>query len=200
MNLLKDNGFNQLYSVIESIITVLFNAFAIIYFHWLLLAVSILMTALVYFLPKIFENNIAQETEADLTVDLNRTSDYLSGFDIFFHNNQTAYFKNRILADFFTVVKSKVKLARSFSTANSLSLMSSVVAQVIIFMVTGYLVIKGEITTGVIFSIANLTSCLFNYTRGAAYNIVTFKATFKLLEKYPKKVSIENLDAITNFN
>ena len=63
MNLLKDNGFNQLYSAIESIITVLFNAFAIIYFHWLLLAVSILMTALVYFLPKIFENNIAQETE-----------------------------------------------------------------------------------------------------------------------------------------
>ena len=56
MNLLKDNGFNQLYSAIESIITVLFNAFAIIYFHWLLLAVSILMTALVYFLPKIFEN------------------------------------------------------------------------------------------------------------------------------------------------
>lgn len=169
MNLLKDNGFNQLYSAIESIITVLFNAFAIIYFHWLLLAVSILMTALVYFLPKIFENNIAQETEAvssDLTVALNRTSDYLSGFDIFFHNNQTAYFKNRILADFFTVVKSKVKLARSSSTANSLSLMSNVVAQVIIFMVTGYLVIKGEITTGVIFSIANLTSCLFNYTLG----------------------------------
>ena len=125
----------------------LFNAFAIIYFHWLLLAVSILMTALVYFLPKIFENNIAQETEAvssDLTVALNRTSDYLSGFDIFFHNNQTAYFKNRILADFSTVIKSKVKLARSSSTANSLSLMSSVVAQVIIFMVTGYLVIKGE--------------------------------------------------------
>lgn len=86
MNLLKDNGFNQLYSAIESIITVLFNAFAIIYCHWLLLAVSILMTALVYFLPKIFENNIAQETEAvssDLTVALNRTSDYLSGFDIF---------------------------------------------------------------------------------------------------------------------
>lgn len=86
MNLLKDNGFNQLYNTIESIITVLFNAFAIIYFHWLLLAVSILMTALVYFLPKIFENNIAQETEvvsSDLTVALNRTSDYLSGFDIF---------------------------------------------------------------------------------------------------------------------
>jgi len=203
MNLLKDNGFNQLYSAIESIITVLFNAFAIIYFHWLLLAVSILMTALVYFLPKIFENNIAQETEAvssDLNVALNRTSDYLSGFGIFFHNNQTAYFKNRILADFSTVVKSKVKLARSSSTANSLSMMSSIIAQVIIFIVTGYLIIKGEITTGVIFSIANLTSCLFNYTRGAAYNIVTFKATFKLLEKYPKKVSIENLDTVTNFN
>ncbi len=203
MNLLKDNGFNQLYSAIESIITVLFNAFAIIYFHWLLLVVSILMTALVYFIPKLFENKIAQETEnvsSDLTVALNRTNDYLNGFDIFYHNNQTSYFKNRILSDFSTVIKSKVNLARSSSTASSLSLMSSIVAQVIIFIVTGYLVIRGEITTGVIFSIANLTSCLFNYTRGAAYNIVTFKATFKLLDKYPQKASIDVLDTVTNFN
>ncbi len=52
------------------------------------------------------------------------------------------------------------------------------------FIVTGYLIIHGEVTTGVIFSIANLTSCLFKYTRGAAYNIITFKGTFKLMAKY----------------
>ena len=203
MTLLKDNGFTQLYDAIESVTTVMFNAFAIIYFHWLLLTVSILMTIFVYFVPKIFEGNIANKTEkvsGASSIALNRTSDYLNGYEIFYHNNQTDYFKNRILTDFTQMIKSKVSLTKSSSTANSLSLMSSIIAQVIIFIVTGYLVMRGSITTGVIFSIANLTSSLFNYTRGAAYNIVTFKATFKLLDKYPKKVEQEPLDVIESFN
>ncbi|HEP1263216.1 TPA: ATP-binding cassette domain-containing protein [Streptococcus pyogenes] len=202
MNLLKDNGFMQFYNTVESITTVLFNAFAIIYFHWVLLVVSVIMTGLVYFVPKIFEKRIAEQTEivsSDSTTALNRTSDYLSGFEVFFHNNQTSYFKKRILQDFTQLIKSKVSLSKTSSSANSLSMMSSIIAQVIIFITTGYLVVKGDITTGVIFSIANLTSCLFNYTRGAAYNIVTFKATIKLLEKYPKKAEKKYTSDRINF-
>lgn len=203
MNLLKDNGFKQFYDAIESIVTVALNAFAIIYFHWLLLIVSIIMTAFVYFIPKVFEGKIALRTEEVSNTSnqaLNRTSDYLEGFEIFYHNNQTDFFKNRILTDFSKLIKSKVTLTRESSSANSLSMMSSIIAQVIIFIATGYLVIKGEITTGVIFSIANLTSCLFNYTRGAAYNIVTYKATTKLIDKYPKTISTKRTISLTDFN
>ncbi|WP_208854007.1 ATP-binding cassette domain-containing protein [Streptococcus equinus] len=202
MTLLKDNGFKQFYDAMESIVTVALNAFAIIYFHWALLIISIILTAFVYFIPKLFESKIAQRTDEVSKASnqaLSRTNDYLEGFETFFHNNQTKFFKNRILTDFSKLIKSKVKLTKDSSCANSLSMMSSIIAQVIIFIVTGYLVIKGEITTGVIFSIANLTSCLFNYTRGAAYNIVTYRATAKLIEKYPKPTSSNRNVSLPNF-
>ncbi len=187
MTLLHDNGFIQFYGAVESVVTVLLNAFAIIYFHWLLLVVSIFMTAFVYFAPQFFEKRIAKATQdvSDFSNQaLGKTTDFFNGFEVFYHNNQGNYFKTQILNSFKTLINPKVTLARLSATANSISMMASIIAQVVMFIVTGYLIIHGEVTTGVIFSIANLTSCLFNYTRGAAYNIVTFKGTFKLMDKY----------------
>ncbi|MGO2646036.1 MAG: ATP-binding cassette domain-containing protein [Lactococcus cremoris] len=187
MTLIHDNGFSQFYGAVESVVTVLLNAFAIIYFHWLLLIVSVIMTAFVYFAPQFFEKRISKATN-DVSEFSNRalgkTTDFFNGFDIFYHNNQGGYLKKQILGSFNNLINPKVRLAKLSATANSVSMMASIIAQSAMFLVTGYLIMKGEVTTGVIFSIANLTSCLFNYTRGAAYNIVTLRGTFKLMDKY----------------
>ena len=66
------------------------------------------------------------------------------------------------------------------SLANAVSMVASIISQVILFVVSGYLIIKSIVSVGVIFSIANLSSSIFNYTRGAAYNIVTAKAASKI--------------------
>ncbi len=192
MTLIHDNGFAQFYGAIESVVTVLMNAFAIIYFHWLLLIVSVIMTAFVYFAPQFFEKRISKATNEVSEFSnkaLGKTTDFFNGFEVFYHNNQGGYFKKQILSSFNNLINPKVKLAKLSATANSVSMMASIIAQSVMFLVTGYLIIRGEVTTGVIFSIANLTSCLFNYTRGAAYNIVTFKGTFQLIDKYKQ---IEN--------
>ena len=89
------------------------------------------------------------------------------------------------------------------SLANAVSMVASIISQVILFVVSGYLIIKSIVSVGVIFSIANLSSSIFNYTRGAAYNIVTAKAASKILNKYPNVDShsdIKNLRAIEKFN
>ncbi len=187
MNLLRDNGFNQFYGAIESIVTVSLNAFAIIYINWLLLLIAIAMTAFVYYSSKIFESKLSKATQIVSDYSnrvLNKTNDYINGFEVFYHNNQTSYFKNEILSSFKSLINPKVKLTQVSTIANSVSMTASIIAQTIMFIATGYLIIKGKVTTGVMFSIANLTSCLFNYARGAAYNIVTFSATSKLLDKY----------------
>ncbi|WP_064616699.1 ATP-binding cassette domain-containing protein [Streptobacillus moniliformis] len=203
MNLLRDNGFIQFYGAVESIITVILNAFAIIYFHWIILLVSIIMTVFVYCSPKMFQKKVENATK-DVSEHsgrvLKKTDDYINGFEIFYHNNQTEYFKNKILLSFEKMIIPKVRLVKYSTIANSSSMFASIISQVIIFIVTGYLIIKGEITTGVIFSVANLTSTLFNYTRGAAYNIVTFRACFKLLEKYPFIYVKEPKTQISKFN
>lgn len=202
MNLLRDNGFSQFYGAIESVVTVLLNAIAIIYFHWILLLASILMTVFVYYSPKMFQNRVAKVTD-DVSESSNqamgKSADYFNGFEVFHHNNQGNYFKTQILSSFQRLIDPKVKLVKISTIANSCSMMASVIAQVVMFIVTGYLVMNGSVTTGVIFSIANLTSCLFNYTRGAAYNIVTLKATFRLLDKYPKPYRVPQLETITHF-
>ncbi|WP_231501460.1 ATP-binding cassette domain-containing protein [Oceanivirga salmonicida] len=203
MNLLRDNGFNQFYGAIESIITVTLNAFAIIYFHWTLLLVSIIMTAFVYYSPRMFQKKVEKATK-DVSEHSNRvlkkTNDFVNGFEIFYHNNQSTYFKNQILVSFEKMIVPKVNLVKISTIANSTSMLASIIAQTVIFIATGYLIIKGEITTGVIFSIANLTSTLFNYTRGAAYNIVTFRASFKLLDKYPFVYKKDKKTKISKFN
>lgn len=194
MNLLRDNGLSQFYGAIESIITVSLNAFAIIFINWMLLLVAIVMTVFVYYSPKIFESRVAKATEKVSDYSnrvLRKTNDFVNGFEVFYHNNQSVYFKNEILSSFKSLIFPKVKLVQVSTIANSVSMTASIIAQTIMFIATGYLIIKGKVTTGVIFSIANLTSYLFNYTRGAAYNIVTFSATSKLMDKYPFMVNKE---------
>lgn len=120
------------------------------------------------FRTAIFEKRIAKATQdvSDFSNQaLGKTTDFFNGFEVFYHNIQGNYFKTQILNSFKALINPKVTLARLSATANSISMMASIIAQVVMFIVTGYLIIHGEVTTGVIFSIANLTSCLFNYTR-----------------------------------
>ncbi len=188
MNMLADNGFSQFYGAIESIVTIAFNAFAIVYFHWTLLVASICLTVFVYYSPRLFEKKVSDLTKKvsnQMNNVMDVVTDSVNGYEVYYRIGQQARFREKIMKSFKETIPLKVKLTTMSSVANSSSMMASIISQVLMFIVTGYLIIDGKITTGVIFSIANLTSCLFNYTRGAAYNIVTMRATFTLLNKYP---------------
>lgn len=205
MNVLRENGYLQLYGAIESVITILFNSFAIIYFHWSLLLATILLTFITYFSPKLFQKRIDQTTDnysTSMSESLDKVEDYFKGFQIFYYHHALSYFKSKSLSFFDNTISSRIHLTFYTSFANSISMIVSIISQVTLFILSGYLIVHSIISVGVIFSIANLSSCIFNYTRGAAYNIVTAKSTAKLLEKYAKIIPEENQQttkAITAF-
>ena len=206
MNLLRENGFLQIYAAVESVITIILNSVAIIYFHWSLLLFTILLTFFVYISPKFFQkriDTITSNLSDNLSFTLDRVEDYFKGYNIFYFHGKLQYFRKEILSFFEKQISSRIELTMYSSLANAISMVASIISQVILFIVSGYLIIKSIVSVGVIFSIANLSSSIFNYTRGAAYNIVTAKAANKILNKYPNEKhhsDIRKLKQIEKFN
>ncbi|MCL2114095.1 MAG: ABC transporter ATP-binding protein/permease [Streptococcaceae bacterium] len=193
MTLLYDNGFQQIYFAYEAIVMMIFSGIAVILFHWILLVTMILAAFILFYLPKIFEALISKSTmqvSERANQALATSTDYLKGFSILYQNNRLDYFKQKIMTAFEQLknVKIKLTLVQAYMIY-SLGFVG-LIFQGVILLVAAILIIHHQITVGVIFSVGNLAGIITNYSKSAANNIITLKATARLMDKYPKINSV----------
>lgn len=187
--LLYDNGFHQIYFVYTGIVAMLFSGIAIIFFHWVLLLITLLVGALLFYFPKMFKQSVERDTEqvSELANDALATStDYLRGYEVLYHNKQLGLMQERTMGKFNQLATANVKLIFTRAWMQYSLLGTSMLGQFLILAVAGFLIMNGQIGIGVVMSVGNLSGTVTNYSKSVANSLILLNATGKLLEKYGK--------------
>ncbi len=148
MSQLYDDGFRQIYWAYEGITAMILASVALVYFHWLLLTSTLILSVILFYLPNFFKRRlkkVAQEVSEVNKQALDKTTDYLTGFEVLFHDNQMNHFSQKIMSVFQIMKKTKVRRTQATATVNAVLRLSSVSANITISAIAGYLIFTKSI-------------------------------------------------------
>ncbi|QCI86832.1 ABC transporter ATP-binding protein [Vagococcus zengguangii] len=186
INLIEEQGFANFYRAISSATLLLLSAIAIFKFHWLLLAVSLVLSVLMMLIPKLFkqalEGNTARMSKSfekyTATID-----EWFKGFDTLYHYNHTQLLSQKLAGVIIGVKEEKQRLKKTQGMMYTAIRSSSVIAQYAIILVTGLMILAKKLSAGTIFAIGDLTGNFFGNTSFFIDEVTNFISALKISDK-----------------
>lgn len=188
---INQHGFNNLEMMINQAVGIALSVSAIVYFHYSIIVVIVLLFIAMVLVPKKFSTKMTSSMEIMTKVSDEVTStftDVLHGFNDLSSMNLGDYFKDKILFGSYRLKKVKVQYAvdsgKMISATNGLSLFS----QIILLVFTGYLYVEGYVPIGAIGGVQFFAATIFSSLTGFNANYAELKTVQPVFEKYSKKL------------
>jgi len=186
MNIIEEQGLGNLYSGMSSATLLAFSAIAIYNFNWILLLLSVLISMIMFIIPKFFKHRLDFRNKAvSKTFELyvSKVDEWVRGFDLLLSYNKTNMIIEKLRGVNEAVKKEKIDLKKEKSILNTLIRLISVLAQYGIILVTGVMVLFGHLKAGTIFAIGDLTGNFFGNTSFFMEEITNFLSAISITEK-----------------
>lgn len=186
---------------------------ALMALHWSLVAAALIISLLMWFVPKVFEKSLGQrgkdcsEQQASAVGTL---KDLLSGFDIFRLFQKEKHFLEQADASSELLEKPAYRLKRAQNIAYGLMGYVNVASQFITDILVMFLALKGFVSIGVFAGAGNLTGGVATGLDGITKHRLSFSSGKPYFEKIhfqnkpisceaePQAVSIENAISLQN--
>jgi len=197
MNFIEEQGLGNFYSGMSSATLLLFSSIAILNFHWLLLAVSIVLSVLMFFIPKLFKQRLDERNKmvsSTFEQYISKVDEWIKGFDTLLSYNRTQLISKKLYEVTNKVKKEKIKLKNEKSSLYTLIRLSSVFAQYGIVLMTGLMILAQQLSAGTIFAIGDLTGNFFGNTSFFIDEITNFLSAISISNKMDDFRSQEKVD------
>ncbi|OFI50086.1 hypothetical protein BG261_10610 [Floricoccus tropicus] len=188
MAMVEAEGFKNYYSIIENIVAIILTVAALTQLNWTITITAIILGIIMAVAPSIFDKkmrkaveNISEKNESFTSI----SNNYLTGFDLLFHNERTVILIEKIKNKYEELKDSKVKQAKVQAAMMVLILFLNIIAQMTIIGMTGYYILAGSLTVGAIMTGGNLSSSLYNSIQVMVGAYSRAKANGNILDKYP---------------
>ena len=196
INLIEEQGFANFYRAISSATLLLFSAIAIFKFHWLLLAVSLVLSIMMMLIPKLFkkalEGNTARMSKSfekyTATID-----EWFKGFDTLHHYNRMQLLSQKLAGVINEVKEEKQRLKKTQGMMYTAIRSSSVIAQYAIILATGLMILAKKLSAGTIFAIGDLTGNFFGNTSFFIDEVTNFISALKISDKIVEALILEEV-------
>lgn len=169
-------GFYELFNCIFGIV---FSAIALVYLHWSLLLLSIVMTVCLLLVPKIVGKRLRTTTKNISNNNdelLKKLNDWTKGYKDLLWNGALFQLWNQTRHQFHKLENSYVDQKKAQQTAAQLGAFINIVAQAAIIALAGYLAIKSIVSIGVVMSAGNLAFQLFGSVSVATDSIILLQS------------------------
>lgn len=202
INTIENSGFKNFYSLVSSILNIIFSSVALLAYHYILLIVIIILALIMIFLPSIFSGSLQKITILMSQENENYTSkikDILGGFDVFFYAGRQIKIVSLIRQQSQAYANQKIAYVRRNSSISGVIGFLNIASQMSVDLTTGFLAIIGVVEFGAISTTGNLASTIFNSLANLSNQIMQVKSTaaifdkFKFEEKYTEKEVVNNM-------
>ncbi|MCZ0702275.1 ABC-type bacteriocin/lantibiotic exporter with double-glycine peptidase domain [Natronobacillus azotifigens] len=186
MNIIEEQGFGNFYGGMSSVTLLIFSSIAIFNFHWILLLISIVIALIMFVIPKCFKQRLDKKNiQVSKTLEdyISKVDEWIKGFDLLLSYNKTSMIMKKLNAVNQSVKKEKISLQNEKAIINVLIRGVSVIAQYSIILVTGIMILLGELRAGVIFAIGDLTGNFFGNTSFFIEQITLFSSAVTITDK-----------------
>lgn len=189
INQIENMAWNSFYQCIATVASVLFSIIALMMLHWSLTAVAILAAVVLLNAPKLFDNkmeSLGAECAEKQASGTSKMKDLLSGLDVLRSFGRVNLFMTGMNEASDQVEEPKYHLTWVKNLAQDGITLVSIIVQVVINCLIGFLSIKGVILQGALLGGGNLCGSVSN---GLA-NMGQFKLAFSAAKPYFDKITV----------
>ena len=187
MNLVEENGFTNLFSMVQIFGDSIFSLIALIKFNWTFLPLVAILTLFTLGLPQLVRKKVASSnftTSKENEKVVNVINDCLQGFATYNIFTAEQQIEKRITDAIKKLIGAKVRQAKYSSYNGSIAGASNVISQVAIQAWTGFLILEKQVTIGVINSSTSLAFNVFNSLAVIAPILTELQALNPIFSKY----------------
>ncbi|WP_291293344.1 ABC transporter ATP-binding protein [Enterococcus sp.] len=184
---IETQGVMSLYRLFSNGWLILFSIVALALFNLWLVVLVIALTGLILYIPNKFGTvlvALGQKLSTSNSSYTKRIANILKGYNVFRYNNRLAEMSKKITEYSHDLSKNKVAIAKTKHKIMNLIAFSSLLSQVIVDIVTGFLAIIGQTTIGAISSSGNLAANIFNAVSLLGQSAMELKSIEPVIEKF----------------
>lgn len=184
---IESQGLTNLCRLFSNAWLILFSTVALALFNFWLVVLVVILTGLILYIPNKFGIilvNLGQKLSQSNSQYNKNISNILKGYKVFRYNNRLEEIPNKIESYSNVLSKDKISIAKEKNKITNFIGFSSLMSQMIVDVVTGFLAIIGQTTIGAISSSGNLAANIFNSVSLLGQSSMELKSVEPVIEKF----------------
>ncbi|MGT2667041.1 ATP-binding cassette domain-containing protein [Streptococcus rifensis] len=165
IRMIEESGFASFYSLLSTVFTTVFSIIALISFDYRIVLLTLVLTLVLTYLPRPFaskmESYAGQFSIANERF-LSGLTDQLSGYKTLYYANRKETLLERIRMVVLAFMAEKVAFTKKSTAIEIIMALFSIVGQVSVLLLTGFLISLGHISLGTISSVGQISGNIFN--------------------------------------
>ena len=187
IQLIESNGFTSIYILCSTVFTTLFSIIALLSYDVRIVLLVILLTLCLTYLPKPFATKMQKAMERFSKANeelVSGISDQLYGYADVYYASRKHIFLRQVKSIVEDYISQKIIYTKRSTSTETLMSLFSVIAQMLILLLTGLLIIFGNIAVGTIASVGQISGNIFNSLSTINQLQVTIKSVEPILKKF----------------
>lgn len=187
IEIINDYGLYILRIIISQISAIIFCILATVYFHYSLIITILLLTILVFYGPKYFNNKVQDKMEKVSISNeslVNNLTDIFQGYDDLLMMDQEEYMLNRVNEASEKLATKKIEYSSISGKMMGLTNGISLLSQVILFTQTSILYFNNILPIGAISGVQYFSAVIFSSMTGLSANIIELKTINPVFKKF----------------
>ncbi|MCR1926807.1 ABC transporter ATP-binding protein/permease [Enterococcus gallinarum] len=184
---IETQGVMSLYRLFSNGWLILFSIVALALFNLWLVVLVLGLTGLILYIPNKFGTvlvALGQKLSTSNSSYTKRIANILKGYNVFRYNNRLAEIPKKITEYSQDLSENKVAIAKTNHKIMNLIAFSSLLSQVVVDIVTGFLAIIGQTTIGAISSSGNLAANIFNSVSFVGQSAMELRSIEPVIETF----------------
>ncbi len=183
---IEQAGLVRVYELLMNTINLLLALIALAYIHWSLLLLTMMEILIIVNLPKIFGKKLQAEALNVASTNegaVDKSTNLLSGFSTFHLYRNLSYLISELKKQFATLAQAKNKQSFLMAKVAIIGGLGNVIGQISAYTLSGYLVVLGKITVGMITATASLSSNIFNTVGNLSQYLASIQSVEPIIRK-----------------
>lgn len=191
VNSIRNLYFNSYYSVLYNVFIAIIGFILLIKIHYLLACLSIVITSLTIFIPKLYINKV-NDSDYKLTKNNEnfnkKVSNLIDGFKLLYFNNNEKNINKPVEIEINRLTNSRIKNKKTHAKYSSIIFCVRILNNVIIYSLTVVLIFFKYIKIGILLSISQIIQHISGGITGSIKNYTNIKSAKKILQKFENEI------------
>lgn len=165
IKIIEESGFESFYSLVSTVFTTFFSIIALFSYDYRIVLLSILLTLILTYLPRSFAHKMEKAMKRFSMGNetfISSLTDQLLGYDTLYYSNKKEMLSIKCGEVIKKFIFEKIVFIKTSSLIEIIMSLFSIISQMLVLLLTGYLIILKLVSIGSISSVGQISGNIFN--------------------------------------
>ena len=187
IKIIEESGFESFYSLVSTVFTTFFSIIALFSYDYRIVLLSILLTLILTYLPRSFAHKMEKAMKRFSIGNetfISSLTDQLLGYDTLYYSNKKEMLSIKCGEVIKKFIFEKIVFIKTSSLIEIIMSLFSIISQMLVLLLTGYLIILKQVSIGSISSVGQISGNIFNSLTTFNQLQVSISSVNSIFEKF----------------